>query len=91
MYPNPTGSLLPFCITLKFAHSLQFILRGRPELIKFHPQVSILARITTFKALIQTAYLALVASWLAFVVIIFMAHENGENKGQQRDTAGKEC
>ena len=43
------------------------------------------------KALIQPAYLARVASWLAFVVTIFMAHENGDNKDQPRDGASKAC
>ena len=43
------------------------------------------------KALIQPAYLARVASWLAFVVAIFMVHENGDNKDQPRDGASKAC
>ena len=37
------------------------------------------------------AFLARVVSWLAFVVAIFMGHENGGNKGQPRDDACKEC
>ena len=48
-------------------------------------------RISLLKALIQPAYLARVASWLAFVVAIFMVHENGDNKGQPRDGASKAC
>ena len=43
------------------------------------------------KALIQPAFLARVASGLAFVVAIFMGHENGDNKGQLRDDASKAC
>ena len=43
------------------------------------------------KALIQPECLARVASWLAFVVTIFMGHENGDNKGQLRDDASKAC
>ena len=45
----------------------------------------------SLKALIQPAYLARVTSWLAFVVAIFMVHENGDNKGQPRDGASKAC
>ena len=45
----------------------------------------------SLKALIQPAYLARVASWLAFVVAIFMVHENGDNNGQPRDGASKAC
>ena len=37
------------------------------------------------------ALLARVVSWLAFVVAILMAHENGDNKGQVRDDTCKEC
>ena len=47
--------------------------------------------INTLKALIQPECLARVASWLAFVVTIFMGHENGDNKGQLRDDASKAC
>ena len=43
------------------------------------------------KALIQPAYLARVAPWLAFVVAIFMDHENEDNKGQPKDGASKAC
>ena len=43
------------------------------------------------KALIQPECLARVASWLAFVIAIFMGHENGDNKGQLRDDASKAC
>ena len=41
------------------------------------------------KALIQPSCLACVISWLAFVVVVFMGHENGENNGQQRDDMSK--
>ena len=36
------------------------------------------------KALIQPACFAGAIPWLAFVVAIFMAHENGDNKGNQQ-------
>ena len=44
------------------------------------------------KALIQSAYLGPVGSWLVlvaaiFMAAIFMADENGDNKGQTRDGA----
>ena len=43
----------------------------------------------SLKALIQPSWLACVISWLAFVVVVFMGHENGENNGQQRDDTSK--
>ena len=43
------------------------------------------------KGLFHPAFLAGVISWLAFVVAIYTAHENGENKGQARDDTYKEC
>ena len=36
------------------------------------------------KGLFHPAFLAHVVSWLAFVVAIFLAHENGDNKGKSR-------
>ena len=36
------------------------------------------------KALIQPACFVGAISWLAFVVAIYMVHENGENKGHSR-------
>ena len=41
------------------------------------------------KALIQPSCLARVVSWLAFVVVVFMGHENGEDKGQSGDETCK--
>ena len=38
------------------------------------------------KALIQPACFAGAISWLAFVVAIFMGHENGDNKVNQEAT-----
>ena len=35
-----------------------------------------------FKGLFHPACLARTISWFAFVVAIFMSHENGDNKGQ---------
>ena len=32
-----------------------------------------------------------VVSWFAFVVAIFMGHENGDDKGKPRDDTSKEC
>ena len=43
------------------------------------------------KGLFHPACLARVVSWFAFVVAIFMAHENGDNKGKPRDDTCKEC
>ena len=43
------------------------------------------------KALFHPAFLARVDSWFAFVVAIFMAHENGDNKGKPRDDTCKAC
>ena len=49
----------------------------------------------TVKALLKgsfhPAFLARVTSSLAFVVAIFMGHDNGDNKGLPRDDMGKEC
>ena len=36
------------------------------------------------KAIVQPVCLAGAISWLALVVAIFMAHENGDNNGQAR-------
>ena len=44
---------------------------------------------TVLKALIQPSCLARVFSWLTFVVVFFMGHENGENKGRPRDDTCK--
>ena len=44
---------------------------------------------TFLKALIQPSCLARVFSWLTFVVVVFMGHENGENKGRPRDDTCK--
>ena len=38
---------------------------------------------------VNGVYLELVASWLAFVVAIFMGHEHGDNKRQTRDGSSK--
>ena len=43
------------------------------------------------KGLFHPASLARVASWFAFVVTIFMAHENGDNKGKPRGDTCKGC
>ena len=43
------------------------------------------------KALFHLAFLARVVSWLAFVVAIFMGHENGDNKGKPGGGTYKEC
>ena len=43
------------------------------------------------KGLFHPACLARAVSWLAFVVAIFMAHENDDNKGQRGDRTCKEC
>ena len=43
------------------------------------------------KGLFHPAFLPCAVSWLAFVVAIFMGHEKGDNKGQPRDDACKEC
>ena len=50
---------------------------------------SIYKELWELKALIQPAYYALVISWLACVVTIFMVHEIGHNKGQVRDGTSK--
>ena len=39
----------------------------------------------SLKGVFHPAYLARAVSWFAFVVVIFMGHENCENKGQPRD------
>ena len=46
-------------------------------------------QVSTLKALIQPACFAGVISWLAFVVAIFMAHENGDNKASQEATGAR--
>ena len=47
--------------------------------------------IGTLKGLFHPACLARAISWLAFVVAIFMGHENGDNKGQLTDGTCKAC
>ena len=58
------------------------------ELYEDEPQE---AQAVNLKGMFHPACLARVVSWIAFVVAIFMGHENGDNKGNSRDDTCKEC
>ena len=55
------------------------------------PKKSKYFNVFKLKALIQPACFADAISWLAFVVAIFMSHENSDDKGQPRGDTCKVC
>ena len=77
--------------------SLQYLILGMKICIMFivsSNNEAWLHRPLTFqilRGLFHPACLARAASWLAFVVAIFMGHENSDNKGQRIDRTCKEC
>ena len=73
--------------------SLLLYLNSKANKIFFIESCQLLTRrlCVNFKGLFHPACLARVVSWLAFVVLIFMEHGNGDDEGQPRNDTCKEC